>query len=85
VSPRAARVPDLVGRALYRHVMRVAFADQLAELEREIVGEVEAAANPLATVAAAVRAPAQRRTATIAHDGHALKAARPASTSTWST
>jgi phosphate transport system protein len=54
--------------------MRGGFVHQLAELEREIVGELEAAANTLATVAAAVRTPARRRTATIAHDGRALKA-----------
>jgi phosphate transport system protein len=59
---------------LYRGGMRGGFVHQLAERERDIVGELEAAANTLATVAAAVRAPAQRRTATIAHDGRALKA-----------
>ncbi|HWF53550.1 MAG TPA: phosphate uptake regulator PhoU [Solirubrobacteraceae bacterium] len=53
--------------------MRPAFAQQLVDLERRIVGHLAAAANTLATIAAAVRAPSAHRIGAIADDGRALR------------
>jgi phosphate transport system protein len=53
--------------------MREAFAAQLAELEKDILGRLDAAANTLATVAAAIRSPSPSRVASIADDASKLR------------
>jgi phosphate transport system protein len=54
--------------------MRQAFAEQLAELERQLVGALGDAANALATVAAAVHDPSEHRVAAISGDARTLRA-----------
>jgi phosphate transport system protein len=54
--------------------MRPAFAEQLDELERRLVGYLGDGANTLETVAAAARAPSPSRTGAIAKDADALRA-----------
>jgi phosphate transport system protein len=54
--------------------MRPAFAEQLDELERRLVGYLGDGANTLETVAAAVRAPSPSRTGAIERDADALRA-----------
>jgi phosphate transport system protein len=53
--------------------MRPVFAEQLAELERRIVGHLNDAANTLATTAAAVVAPSPARIGSIADGGRSLR------------
>ena len=54
--------------------MRTAFTQQLERLERQIVDDLDAAANTLATIAAAVHDPTGYRTAAIADDASKLRA-----------
>ena len=57
--------------------MCAAFAQQLEHLERQIVDDLDAAANMLATIVAAVRDPSEHRTAAIAADATKLRTSRP--------
>lgn len=54
--------------------MRTAFAEQLEQLEGQIVDDLRGAADTLATIASAVRAPTEQRIASIADHASKLRA-----------
>jgi phosphate transport system protein len=77
-EPKAKRPPPAgwcTASAIPGVIMRAAFSRQLSETEAQLLGSLDGAANALATVAAAVRAPTVHRTKAIADDAHTLRSA----------